>query len=289
MADLTDFTQRFEEERPRLRAVAYRMLGSAAEAEDAVQDTWLRASAASPDAVDDLRAWLTTIVARVSLNRLRSRATRREDPLEFAMPDPVLTTDSGSDPEHQAVLADSVGIALLVVLETLTPAERLAFVLHDLFAVPFDDIATMIDRSPAAARQLASRARQRVQGRAPAADASLARQRELVDAFFAAARNGDFEALVAVLHPEAEFRAIGLGPKPFVLSGAETVASNARMFGAGSPPYRHAVVNGGAGVIVVIDGVLQSIAGFTIVDDLIFAVDVLADPARLAGYDVSRL
>lgn len=228
-------------------------------------------------------------MARVCLNVLRSRARLREDPLEFFMPDPILTRDDGNDPEQHALLADSVGIALLVVLETLTPAERLAFVLHDLFAVPFDEIAPMIDRTSDAARQLASRARRRVRGQAPAPDPDMVRQREVVDAFFAAARDGDFDALVAVLHPDVVFRANGLTAKPLILAGAKSVAKNARMFGPHSPPYRHVLVNGAAGAVIIADGELMSVTGFTIVAGRIAAIDVLADPRRLRTFDLSLL
>jgi RNA polymerase sigma factor (sigma-70 family) len=289
MSEQDWLTDKFEQQRPRLRAVAYRMLGSTSEADDAIQDTWLRVSRADTADVDNLGAWLTTILARVCLNALRSRAQRKEGSLEFLMPDPILERDRGDNPEQQALLADSVGIALLIVLETLTPAERLAFVLHDLFAVPFDEIGGMIERSPDAARQLASRARRRVRGRAPAPDPDIARQREVVDAFFAAARNGDFEALIAILHPDVLFRAEGLGPVPFVLSGAETVASNARMFGPSSPLFQPVLVNGGAGVLLIEDGRLKSITGFTVVDGRIVAIDVLADLERLSAYDLSFL
>ena len=287
MSDQDWLATRFEQQRPRLRAVAYRMLGSVSEADDAIQEAWLRLSRTNTSDVNNLGAWLTTVVARVCLNALRSRAQRREGPLDFAMPDPIVERDDSGNPEHQAELADSVGIALLVVLETLTPAERLAFVLHDLFAVSFDEIAGMIERSPDAARQLASRARRRVRGQAPSPDPDTARQREVVDAFFAAARNGSFEALIAVLHPDVVFRADGLGPVPFVLAGAETVAQNARMFGPSSPMFRPVLVNGGAGVLLVEDGQLKSITGFTVVDGLIVAIDVLADPERLSAYDLS--
>jgi len=282
-------TKKFEQQRPRLRAVAYRMLGSTSEADDAIQDTWLRVSNADTADVDNLGAWLTTILARVCLNTLRSRTQRKEESLEYTMPDPILDRDDGGNPEQQALLADSVGIALLVVLETLSPAERLAFVLHDLFAVPFDEIGGMIERSPDAARQLASRARRRVRGRAPAPDPDIASQRKVVDAFFAAARNGSFEALIAILHPDVVFRAEGLGPRPVVLSGAETVASSARMFGPSSPFFRPVLVNGGAGVVLIEDGQLKSITGFTVVGGLIVAIDVLADPKRLSAYDLSIL
>src|SRR5215218_10346302 len=222
--------ERFEERRPRLRGVAYRMLGSVSEAEDAVQDAWLRVSQADTDAVDDLDAWLTTVVARLCLNMLRSRAQRRELPLDARVPDPVISRDDGGDPEQEAVLADSVGLALLVVLETLTPAERLAFVLHDMFAVPFEEIAPMVERSPVAARQLASRARRRVQGQAPVPDRDLERQRKVVDAFFAASRAGDFDALVAVLDPEVVLRSDGGLARPrqtLVIHGAHAVAEQA--------------------------------------------------------------
>jgi RNA polymerase sigma factor (sigma-70 family) len=289
MSDQDWLTTGFEQQRPRLRAVAYRMLGSTSEADDAIQDTWLRVSRADAADVDNLGAWLTTILARVCLNALRSRAQRKEESLDFVMPDPILGRDAGDDPEQQALLADSVGIALLVVLETLTPTERLAFVLHDLFAVPFDEIGGIIGRSPDAARQLASRGRRRVRGRAPVPDPDIVRQREAVDAFFAAARNGSFEALIAILHPDVVFRAEGLGPVPFVLSGAETVARNARMFGPSSPLFRPVLVNGDAGVVLVEDGQLKSIAGFTVVGGRIVAIDVLADPERLSAYDLSFL
>jgi len=289
MNDQDWLSEKFEQQRPRLRAVAYRMLGSVNEADDAIQDTWLRVSRADTADVDNLGAWLTTILARVCLNTLRSRTQRKEESLEYVMPDPILDRDDGGNPEEQAVLADSVGIALLVVLETLTPAERLAFVLHDLFAVPFEEIGGMIERSPDAARQLASRARRRVRGRAPVPDPDIARQREVVDAFFAAARNGNFVALLAILHPDVVFRAEGLGPRPVVLSGAETVASNARMFGPSSPFFTPVLVNGGAGVLLVEAGQLKSITGFTVVGGLIVAIDVLADPERLSSYDLSFL
>ena len=193
--------QEFEEHRTRLRAVAYRMLGSLSEADDAVQETWLRLNRTDADEVENLGGWLTTVVARVSLNILRSRRSQREEPLDVRMPEPIVDRADGTDPEHEALLADSVGLALLVVLETLNPAERLAFVLHDMFAVPFDEIAPIVDRSPEAARQLASRARRRVQGETAVPDADLDTQREVLDAFLAAAREGDFEALVAVLDP----------------------------------------------------------------------------------------
>jgi RNA polymerase sigma factor (sigma-70 family) len=206
--------ERFEEHRPHLRAVAYRMLGSLSEADEAVQEAWLRLSRSDPSGIENLGGWLTTVVARLCLNTLRARRSRREEPLDTRLPDPIVSRPDGIDPEHEALLADSVGLALLVVLETLTPAERVAFVLHDVFGVPFDEIAAIVDRSPAAARQLASRARRRVQAATPVSDADLDHQREVVDAFFAAARDGDFEALVAVLDPDVVLRSDGGAARP---------------------------------------------------------------------------
>ncbi|HEX6501289.1 MAG TPA: RNA polymerase sigma factor SigJ [Micromonosporaceae bacterium] len=290
MDEHTWLTERFEEYQPHLHAVAYRMLGSVTEADDAVQDAWLRVNGADTTGVENLRAWLTTVVARVCLNMLRSRRQRREEPLEVHVPDPIVDRDSGVDPEHQAVLADSVGLALLVVLETLTPSERLAFVLHDMFAVPFDEIAPMIDRSPAAARQLASRARRRVQGQAPAPDPDLARQRELVDAFLAAARDGDFDGLVAVLDPEAILRSDGgtaRARQTVVLTGARTIAEQATTFGRLFPYARPALVNGAAGVVVVVNGQPLSIMAFTVARGKIVVIDVLADPERLNKLDLT--
>src|SRR5438132_2299215 len=231
----------FEEHRNHLRRVVYRMLGSLGEADDAVQEAWLRLSRADTSGIENMGGWLTTVVARVCLNVLRSRTTRGEVPLDVHMPDPIVSREDGIDPEQEALLADSIGLALLVVLETLAPAERLAFVLHDMFAVPFDEIAPMVGRSPTAARQLASRARRRVQGAAPLPDADLAHQREVVDAFFAAARDGDFEALVAVLDPEVVLRSDGGTARPalsVVIRGAEAVASQALTFSRLSPFVR---------------------------------------------------
>ena len=285
-------TEHFEAQRPRLRAVAYRMLGSAAEAEDAVQDTWLRLSRADTADVDNLDGWLTTVVARVSLNLLRARRQRREDPLDVHVPDPVIDLDAVPGPEQEAVLADSVGLALLVVLESLSPAERLAFVLHDMFAVPFEEIAPMVERSPAAARQLASRARRRVQGRAPAPDGDRTRQRAVVDAFFAAARDGDFEGLLSVLDPDVVLRSDGGAARrglSVVITGAREVAAQAVGFGTLSPFARPALVNGAAGVVVVREGRPLSIMGFTVADGRIVAIDVLADPERLQRIDLSAL
>lgn len=282
----------FEAQRPRLRAVAYRMLGSAAEADDAVQDTWLRLSRADTGEVANLDGWLTTVVARVSLNMLRTRRQRHEEPYDVHVPDPVIDRDPGQGPEQEAVLADSVGLALLVVLESLSPAERLAFVLHDMFAVPFEDIAPMVDRSPAAARQLASRARRRVQGRAPSPDRDRARQRAVVDAFFAAAREGDFDGLLAVLDPDVVLRSDGGAARDrlsVVITGARNVAEQAVGFGRLSPFARPALVNGAAGVVVATEDRRLSIMGFTVVEGRIVAIDVLADPDRLQRVDLSAL
>lgn len=276
-------TERFEEHRPRLRAVAYRMLGSVAEADDAVQDAWLRLARTDVTSVNNLGAWLTTVVARLCLNVLRAREQRREDPLEVHVPDPVVNHDDGSDPEHEVVLADEVGLALLVVLDTLAPAERLAFVLHDMFAVPFEEIAALLERSPAATRQLASRARRRVQDRAPVPDADRALQRQVVDAFFAAARDGDFGALVAVLDPAVVLRSdAGVGSRHTVLvTGADSVAGQAVTFGKLYEFARPALVNGAAGVVVVANGRPLSVMGFTVAGGKIVAIDVLADAQRL--------
>ena len=281
---------RFEEHRGELRAVAYRMLGSLAEADDAVQEAWLRLSRSDVSGVDNLGAWLTTVVGRVCLNMLRSRSTRREDPLTPHLPDPVVTRAEDTDPEHQALLADSVGLALLVVLDMLTPAERLAFVLHDMFAVPFDHIAPIVGRSPAAARQLASRARRRVQGAGPH-DRDLPRQRQVVDAFFAAARDGDFAALVAVLDPDVVLRADG-GAQPgasAVIRGAAAVARQALMFAGPARRTQPVLVNGAAGVVVTVDGRPVSVMSFTVTAGKIAAIDALTDPLRLRQLDLTVL
>jgi RNA polymerase sigma-70 factor (ECF subfamily) len=282
----------FEEHRSHLRAVAYKMLGSLSEADDAVQESWLRLSRSDAREVENLRAWLTTVVARVCLNVLRSRRTRREEPLDVRVPDPVVSRDDGTQPEHEALLADSVGLALLVVLETLAPAERVAFVLHDMFGVPFDEIAGLVDRSPAAARQLASRARRRVQGAAPVPDADLAGQRRVVDAFFAAARDGDFEALVAVLDPDVVSRSDGGALRPgatAVVRGAREVAARALTFARLSPFVRPALVNGAAGVVVAPDGEPFSVMGFTVVGGRIVEIDAITDPERLRALDLAVL
>jgi RNA polymerase sigma-70 factor (ECF subfamily) len=278
----------FEEHRPRLRAVAYRMLGSFAEAEDAVQEAWLRVSRASGEDVENVGGWLTTIVSRQCLNMLRSRVTRREDPLDVRVPDPVVESGDGVDPAEQGVLADSVGLALLVVLEALDPAERLAFVLHDMFAVPFEEIAPMVGRTPAMARQMASRARRRVQGVTPSGRPDRARQRAIVDAWLAAARGGDFAGLVVLLHPDAVLRVDTGGAGSKLVRGAAEVAGQARMYRAAGLRARFAVVNGGPGIISVIDGRLTAVLAFTIADGLIVEIDILADPQRVATLDFAR-
>jgi RNA polymerase sigma factor (sigma-70 family) len=281
----------FEAQRPRLRAVAYRMLGSLSEADDAVQDAWLRLSGADTSEVENLAGWLTTVVARVALNMLRSRKTRREDTLDdIRVPDPIVDAADGTDPEHEALLADSVGLALLVVLETLAPAERLAFVLHDMFAVPFDQIAPILERSPEATRQLASRARRRVRGGAPPPDADLNEQWKVVDAFMAASRQGDFDALVAVLDPDIVLRADGGATGlSHQIRGAETVASQAMMFSRLDLTIRRAVVNGVPGSVSLRDGEPFAVAAFAIRGGRIVEMDILADPERLARLDLTVL
>jgi RNA polymerase sigma factor (sigma-70 family) len=284
--------ERFEHHRPHLRAVAYRMLGSLSDADDAVQETWLRLSQPGDGEVENLHAWLTTIVSRVSLNMLRARKSRREEPIETHVPDPVVTCAEGADPEQQAMLADSIGLALLVVLETLAPAERLAFVLHDMFALSFDEIAPMVERSPAAARQLASRARRQVRGQALVPDRDLTGQRRVVDAFFAAAHDGDFDRLVAVLNPEVVLRADGGVRRPgasVLIRGAEAVAARAAAFSPFSADAKPALVNGAAGVVVVRHGRPFSVMGFTVVGSRIVEIDVLSDPDRLRGIELALL
>jgi RNA polymerase sigma-70 factor (ECF subfamily) len=290
--DNRELVAQFEEHRRRLRAVAYRMLGSASEADDALQEAWLRVSRADTDAVDNIGGWLTTVVARVCLNMLRSRKSRREEPLDTHVPDPIVSSSDGSDPERESLLADSVGLAMLVVLEMLTPPERVAFVLHDMFAVPFDQIGSILDRSPEAARQLASRARRRVRDSAGAPDVDLERQREVVEAFFAAAREGNFEQLVAVLDPDVVLRSDGGSARPSLsalIRGAETVASQAVTFGRFAPDVRPAVVNGVAGAVVAPRGQTFSVMSFTVTNGRIVAIDVLVDPERLRRLDLSAL
>ena len=294
---------RFEANRARLRAVAYRMLGSTGGADDAVQEAWLRLSRSSGTGsgdIENLGGWLTTVVARVCLDVLRSRRSRREESLEelpgVHVPDPVVGRADGGDPEHEALLADSVGLALLVVLETLSPAERLAFVLHDTFALPFDEIAPIVGRSPAATRQLASRARRRVRGAAPVPDADLGRQREVVDAFLAASRDGDFGALIAVLDPDVVLRAdYGTGPPGLpegaskVVRGSRAVAEQALTFSRFAPFARPALVNGLAGVVTAPGGEPLAVMGFTVARGKVVEIDILADPGRLRRLDLSAV
>jgi RNA polymerase sigma factor (sigma-70 family) len=291
MAESDRLIEGFEENRTRLRAVAYRMLGSLAEADDAVQEAWLRLSRSDSREVDNLGAWLTTIVARVCLNVLRSRRSRREEPFGAHLPDPVITRTDGTSPEDEVLLTDSVGLALQVVLDMLTPAERLAFVLHDMFDLPFDDIAPIVGRSSASARQLASRARRRVRAAdAPAPDPDIGRQRDVVDAFFAAARRGDFDALVTVLDPDVVER-VDAGPARKNLSGmvrgAAVVAGRAIMFDQPAPRVRPVLVNGAAGVVVTVSGRPFAVMAFTVSGGRIAAIDVLADPDRLNRLDLA--
>ncbi|WP_256206584.1 RNA polymerase sigma factor SigJ [Nocardioides luteus] len=283
--------QQFEEHRPQLRSVAYRMLGSTADADDALQDAWLRVNRADISGVDNLVAWLTTVVARICLDQLRSRRTRGEESLVH-VPDPIITLGGAEDPEASALVADGVGLALLVVLETLGPDERVAFVLHDTFGVPFDDIAAVLDKTPAAARKLASRARQRVSTQAPTPDPDLGRQRKVVDAFFAAARDGDLEGLVSVLHPEVVLRSDGGAARPQLnrlLRGARVVASQAVLTSALAPFVRPVLVNGAAGVVVAPRREAQVVMAFTVVDGAVVAIDVLSDPQRLASLDLTAV
>jgi RNA polymerase sigma factor (sigma-70 family) len=284
---------RFEEQRPHLRSVAYRMLGSLSEAEDAVQDTWLRVSRAGVSGVENLGGWLTTIVARVCLNMLRARNLRREESLDGHVPDPLVSPDPALQPEEEALLADSVSLALLVVLDTLSPAERLAFVLHDMFQLPFEEIAPMVGRSPQTARQLASRARRRVKGaEIPAPDPDLARQREVVDAFFQAARGGDFDALVAVLDPDVILRS-DYGARrpaaPKVFHGAAAVANQALIGALPGAELHPALINGTAGVVITVDGRPYAVMGFTVAQGKIVEIDAIADPARVEAIAASVL
>jgi RNA polymerase sigma-70 factor (ECF subfamily) len=268
------------------------MLGSTSEADDAVQEAWLRLSRADRSDVRDLRAWLTTVVARQALNMLRSRKSRREQPLGPYLPDPIVDPVDGVDPEHVALLADSVGLAMLVVLESLSPPERLAFVLHDMFGVPFDDIASIVDRSPEATRQLASRARRRIRGASPEPDTSLEGQWEVIDAFQAAARDGDFEALVAVLDPDVVLRADSAGVPgggPIEVRGAEAVASRAGSYARMDLVERRALINGAAGAVTLRDGRPFSVVGVTVRGGKIVAMDIVADPERLSRLDLTVL
>jgi RNA polymerase sigma factor (sigma-70 family) len=277
--------EKFEANRTRLRAVAYRMLGSRSEVDDAVQEAWLRLSRSDAGDIENLSGWLTTVVARVCLDMLRSRKSRREEPLGPQVPEPIVNPDN----EQEAELADSVGTALLVVLETLTPAERLAFVLHDMFAVPFEEIAPIVGRTPAAARQLASRARRRVQGAPTAPDADVTRQRKVVDAFLAASRNGDFEALLAVLDPDVVFRAdpvaVRMGGLPEI-RGATAVAET---FKGRAQAAKPALIDGAVGLAVILGGQLRIALNLTIADDRIVGIEAVADPERLGAMDLAVL
>ncbi|WP_369251340.1 RNA polymerase sigma factor SigJ [Streptomyces sp. R41] len=294
MHDSELLADRFEEHRGHLRAVAYRMLGSLTEADDAVQEAWLKLSRTDADEVRNLGGWLTTVVGRVCLDMLRSRASRREEPMDAFVPDPVVSPLARIDPEQEVLLADSVGLALLVVLETLEPAERLAFVLHDMFAVPFDDIAPVVGRSSAATRQLASRARRRVQGAAAEPERDVTRQKKVLDAFLAASRGGDFEALVSVLDADVVLRAdsgplVGGAAASKVVRGAAAVAQQALTFARFAASSRLVLVNGEVGVVATVDGQPMSVMGVTVADGKIVAMHILADPERLARLDLGEL
>ncbi|WP_190813318.1 sigma-70 family RNA polymerase sigma factor [Saccharopolyspora pogona] len=281
---------RFEAHRDHLRAVAYRMLGSLSEADDAVQEAWLRLSRSDTVEIENLGGWLTTVVGRVCLNMLRARTARREEPLDTHVPDPVISSPDNITPEHEALMADSIGLALLVVLETLTPAERLAFVLHDMFAVLFDEIAPIVGRTSPATRQLASRARRRVQGAAPAPDADLAQQREVVDAFLTAARAGDFDALLAVLDPDVVVRTDGGSLRPSTTRrGAKAVTGGAIIFSQIAELTRPAIVNGAPGAVAISEDRPISLAAFTVARGKVVALDILADPDRLRDLDLTFL
>jgi RNA polymerase sigma factor (sigma-70 family) len=287
----TDWPARaFEQERLRLRAVAYRMLGSTSEADDAVQEAWLRLDRSDAEAIENLGAWLTTVVARIALNMLRSRNTRREQPFDQRMPDPIVDPIDGTDPEHEALVADSVGLALLMVLETLGPAERLAFVLHDTFGVPFDEIAAIVDRSPDAARQLASRARRRLRAADVAPDPDLPEQRKLVEAFLAASREGDFEALVAVLHPDVVLRAdFGPSRQTEEVHGVDAALERARSYASLAASAHLILINGAPGVVTFVNGKPFSLGAISVREGRIAEIDFLGDPERLARLDLSWL
>jgi RNA polymerase sigma factor (sigma-70 family) len=291
MTSGASMTARFEAARPQLGAIAYRMLGSIDDAQDAVQEAWLRLSRSGESdgkSIDNLDAWLTTVVARICLNTLRSRRTR--DELAAHLPDPIVDAQEESNPEHRALLADAVGMALLVVLDTLPPAERLAFVLHDVFTVPFDQIAPIVERTPEATRKLASRARRRIQQADPIPDGDLAAQREAVDAFFAAGRSGDFDRLVSVLHPDVVLRGdFGPGTAGFRAEGASSVAKLARSYAGPEREVRAATVNGAAGAVIFVTGQPTAIMGFLVRGGRVAAIDVLADPERIARIDLSAV
>jgi len=285
MRDRDLLAERFEKERPQLRRIAYRMLGTVDEADDAVQEAWIRLNRTDDGTVDNLGAWLTTVVSRVCLDMLRTRRSRREEFVGSWMPEPIVAVDGGPTPEEEVLIADGVGIALYIVLETLAPAERLAFVLHDMFAMPYDEIALIVGRSPDAARQLASRARRRVQGAKPEPDVTLAEQQRVVDAFLAAAREGDFDALLELLDPEVTLR-VDAGPgsplaKPPVV-GATAVLAEARRWSALSPYGRPAIVNGVAGAVIGRPGRLFAVVAVTVANGRITALDFVVDPAKLA-------
>jgi RNA polymerase sigma factor (sigma-70 family) len=288
--DELELAHRFDQQRRQLRAVAYRILGSLSEAEDAVQEAWLRLQRTDAEQIDSLERWLTTVVARICLNMLRSRRTRGEQPLDTLRPEPIIDNPAaGTDPEHEALLADSVGIALQVVLDTLRPAERLAFVLHDMFAVPFDEIAAMVDRSPDATRQLASRARRQVREAAPPPNPDMTRQRTVVDAYFAAAREGDLDALVAVLDPDVVLRSHRRDGEPIELRGAEQVARGAMGARRFAPHVRPALINGAAGA-VAFDGERPfAVLAFTVVGDRALAIDIFNDPELVAKLNIRAI
>jgi RNA polymerase sigma factor (sigma-70 family) len=287
MRDSEWLVDRFEERRGYLRAVAYRMLGSVSEADDALQEVWLRLSRSDRSDVDHLNAWLTTVTGRVCLNMLRSRQRRREELVGVRVPDPIVTGVQEIDPSQEVILADSVGLALMVVIETLPPAERLAFVLHDVFAVPFEEIATMLDRSSAAARQLASRARRRVHGEAKVPDADLDTQWQVADAFLAAARDGDFDRLVALLDPDVVLKTDAGPYGSDEVRGAEAVAGQALLWSRADQTIRRALVNGAAGIVTIRRGRPFAVMGFTVTDGKIAELDILADPERLARLDLT--
>ena len=284
------FAQRFEEHRPRLRAVAYRMLGSLTEADDALQEAWIRTTKSDGAAIKDMSGWLVTLVGRVCIDMLRARKARPEGPVD-ALPEPMVSTGGSEDPEQASLLADSVGLALLVVLETLEPAERLAFVLHDMFGVPFDEIAPIVDRTPVAARQLASRARRRVQGTNSVPDADLPTQRRLVDAFLAAARAGDFEGLLEVLDPEVVFRVDAgarAGIAPALLVGRDDVARHTAVQGPRFATLcQPALVNGSAGLIAQRAGDVLAVVGVTVQGQRITEIDLILDPVKLTGLTIA--
>ena len=290
MTEGEEIVSAFEEQRPHLRSVAYRMLGSTGEADDAVQEAWLRLSRADAAEIENLGGWLTTVVARICLNMLRSRRSRREQPLDIHVPDPIVDPIDGTDPEHEALVADSVGIAMLMVLETLNPAERLAFVLHDMFGVPFEEIAPIVERTPDAARQLASRGRRRLRAADPDPTPDFDAQREVVEAFVAAAREGDFDRLVNVLHPDVVLRAdFGAVREPQEVRGAEAVIAQARTFAEMGARGHIVRVNGGVGTVAFLDGELLSVGAMRVREGRIVEVDFLSDPERLAHLDLGWL